>query len=245
VEFRTNDKCGTNSCGGDVFCLPGNASIQVLVKAATLGDAPPEALVPPDGVTDVAGNSLDGNKDGTAQGSERDTVEGVDNFGLNFRTNNTIDLTPPEIEDVTPEPSQGRIAFNALVEMRFSKVMSIGSFTSENIILEDNQRAECAVWFTLGGVNLKADGTLVEKPEDLAAKTKAIIYHGNFLPSEETTTCADGKPIDQTPVMYYPRATHNVKDVYQNCFFEPRGPEGGVERIIPPPPLPPPHEPWE
>jgi hypothetical protein len=245
VEFTTDVACGTNSCGGTVYCLPENADIDVLVKAATLGKTPPEALWPYDGVTDVVGNSLDGDKNGTAEGSDLDTVSGIDNYGLSFSTNDTIDLTPPVIEVVTPEPGQGNIAFNAPVEMTFgpkNKIMSITSFTTENIKLEDNQRDECAVWFTLGGVNLKEDGTPVRTPEDVAVKTKAQIYHGNFLPSEATATCADGNPVDQTPAMYYPRATHNVKDIFQNCFFEPVGPEGGVKRTIPPSP---PREPWE
>ncbi len=244
VEFITNDKCGTNSCGGDVFCLPGDERIDVLILAATLSESPPEALWPYDGVTDAAGNSLDGNKDGTAQGSDLDEISGVDNFGLSFSTNNTIDLAPPEIENVSPSPNTSGAAFNVPVEMFFSKIMSIGSFNSENIILEDNQRDECAVWFYLGGINLKEDGTPVDSPDDVAAKTKAAIYHGNFIPTGGT--CADGNLVSPETVMYYPRVTHGVKDVYQNCFFEPEGPGGGKKCIVGPDGnLPPGCEPWK
>jgi len=36
VEFITNDLCGTNSCGDNVYCLPGNANLTGIVQAATL-----------------------------------------------------------------------------------------------------------------------------------------------------------------------------------------------------------------
>jgi len=36
VEFIPDVKCGTNSCGRDVFCLPGNKTIEVTTKAAEI-----------------------------------------------------------------------------------------------------------------------------------------------------------------------------------------------------------------
>jgi hypothetical protein len=245
VEFTTTDQCGTNSCGGDVFCLPATAAITVTVKAATLGDSPPEALWPYDGATDVVGNSLDGDRNGTAEGPP------TDNYDWSFSTNNTIDLTPPEITSVGPSPGEDKVAFNVPVTMIFSKLMSVTSFTTESIILEDNQKDECAVWFTLGGINLKEDGTPVTLPTDVAVKTKAQIYHGNFLPSETTTTCSDGSPVDLSggPVTYFPRATHNVKDIFQNCFFVPAGPGSPPAahecRVNPDGTVPPGCEPWK
>jgi len=79
---------------------------------------------------------------------------------------------------------------------------------------------------------------------DVAAKTKAVISHGNFIPTGGT--CADGRTVSPETVMYYPRATHNVKDVFQNCFFEPKGPGEGKKCIIQPDgTLPPGCEPWK
>src|SRR4029077_14573226 len=68
MEFRTNDQCGTNSCGEQVFCLPSSQALVATVRADGLTDKPPHDVFPPNGVTDMAGNSLDGNADGTAQG---------------------------------------------------------------------------------------------------------------------------------------------------------------------------------
>jgi hypothetical protein len=254
VEFISDDPCGTNSCGGTVYCLPASATINVLIKAATLSidmpqdPEPPEAEWPYDGVTDVVGNSLDGNKNGTAQGSERDDERvllggstepiagqvGHDHFGFSFTTSNEIDLTPPQIEAGGITPTGGDVMTSAPIEIIFTKLMSMGSFNTSNIILDDNQRDECAVWFTLGGVNLKDDGTEVRLIDDVAVKTKAKIYHGDFIDSLDTTlvpppptpSCSDALPIDPTTVMYYPRSTHNVKDIFQNCFFRPVGPTG-------------------
>jgi len=266
IEFTTDFQCGTNSCGGDVFCLPENALITVTVKAASLSAAtPPEADWPYNGATDVVGNSLDGDKDGTAEGPS------ADNYGWGFNTNDEIDLVPPRIEEVTPGPpgSSGasNVPLTAPIEMQFSKIMSMISFNTDNIILADNQLDECAIWFTNGGANLKSDNTPVTLPTDDAAKTKAIINHGDFIESVTTATpllpapycgknAADEDVFALNPasvsgyvshIMYYPRATHNVKDIYQNCFFEPVGPEDGGKCIVNPSTNAPPDncEPWE
>lgn len=228
VEFTTNLACGTNSCGGTVYCLPPSEPIAVLAKAATLSDTPPEAEAPSDGVTDAAGNSLDGDKDGSAQGSSLDSVEGVDNFGINFETNNEIRLEPPRVESVEPPGRSSNVPFTAPVEVIFNEIMSMGSFSTANIILDDNQRDECAVWFSNGGVNLTASGVEVRNSADVPAKTKSIIYHGDFIPSNTTPppTCSDSAAIDEDPVNYYPRSTHRVKDIYQNCFYPPEAASG-------------------
>ncbi|MFH2136264.1 MAG: Ig-like domain-containing protein, partial [Patescibacteria group bacterium] len=232
IEFTTDFRCGTNSCGGDVYCLPENADIEVTVKAARLGTTPPEAEMPYTGATDVVGNSLDGDGNDTAEGPA------TDNYVWDFSTNNEINLIPPRIEGVTPGPPSSiadwpaginNVSLDAPIEMSFDKVMSITSFTSENIILDDNEQEKCAIWFTNGGANFNraGDGKLV---------TKAIIYHGEFIESTEALvpapTC-DGEDVDEQLVQYFPRATHRIKDIYQNCFFTPptagpQGPAGGT-----------------
>jgi hypothetical protein len=239
IEFATDFKCGTNSCGGDVFCLPAPVApattrpITVTVKAADLGTTPPAAVYPYTGATDVVGNSLDGNKNGTAEGPT------ADNYVWTFNVNNKIDLVPPRIDSVTPGPPSAttldwpaginNVSLAAPIEITFSKLMSITSFTSENIILADDEQPKCAVWFENGGQNFtRADG---------ASVTKAKISHGNFIESVTDTALpapsCDGTPVNERLVKYFPRATQNVKDIYQNCFFTPpaagpQGPAGGT-----------------
>jgi hypothetical protein len=251
VEFISSWPCegvSTNSCGEPVYCLPGDTDIDVLAKAATLGDAPPEALASSDGVTDAAGNSLDGNKNGTAEGSSLDDVErtvgsttfpavsGIDNFGIDFATDNEIRLEPPQVTAVEPPATLGsypagnsNVPFTAPVGITFNEIMSMGSFSTSNIILDDNQdNLACAVWFTTGGTNLTASGAEVRTTSDIPVKTKAKIYHGDFIPSNTTPppTCSNGAAIDHDPVSYYPRSTHRVKDIYQNCFYPPAAASG-------------------
>lgn len=96
VEFVSKDKCGTNACGVDIFCLPANSHLAVEIEAASLfncgtsdleclnknpftnclsgicqnddGKRFPLAGTPINGVVDTANNSLDGNKDGYSYG---------------------------------------------------------------------------------------------------------------------------------------------------------------------------------
>ncbi|TSC56646.1 MAG: Uncharacterized protein G01um101418_270 [Parcubacteria group bacterium Gr01-1014_18] len=131
VEFITHDLCGKNSCGQDVFCLPGNATLGVDVKAATLSENPPEAFgFPYDGVVDASGNSLDGTADGIGQGP------GLDNYSWVFKTNNTIDLTPPVIEKVSPGLFSVEVPLKAKISALFSKPLLFKTLTSRNVILD-------------------------------------------------------------------------------------------------------------
>ena len=132
VEFLTTDKCGVNSCGQDVFCLPGNSSIGVDIIPATLSDSPPESSgFPYDGVVDVAGNSFDGNEDGVASGP------GVDNFDWLFKTNNTIDLIPPTINKVVPGRYSVNVPSKSNISATFSKPLLFKSVTRNTILVND------------------------------------------------------------------------------------------------------------
>lgn len=96
VEFISDFKCGANSCGEDIFCLPANSKIKVEIMAAGLFDCEasdanclnkspfsscinnvcqnqeskryPLSATPINGVVDTALNSLDGNGDGYSYG---------------------------------------------------------------------------------------------------------------------------------------------------------------------------------
>lgn len=239
AEFVPREECGTNACGDTIYCLPASTDIDVLVKAATLGEAPPEAQAPYDGIVDVAGNSLNGDKDDRAEGPP------TDNLGIGFRTSAEMDITSPWIEWVAPAPGASEVLLDKPIEILFSEFMMISTFNSENIILEDNQAPACAVWFTLSGPEVDASGSLPPSPRPAtwrAAKHKAIIDHGEFIESVEDEPGASkaycgkdegGNDVFATSdvsgylshVSYYPRVTHGVKDLYQNCFFKPEGPE--------------------
>ncbi|HNW55531.1 MAG TPA: hypothetical protein PKN62_00390 [bacterium] len=91
LEFVSDDKCGTNACGDDIYCLPANTRVIVEIKAAVLNpcngdeqcvdktpyshcsggfcqkeadDRYPIAALPlTAGLVDTCFNSLDGNRD--------------------------------------------------------------------------------------------------------------------------------------------------------------------------------------
>jgi len=196
VEFVPDESCGTNTCGGEVFCLPGNADIDVTVRSATMNSGEePMAVFPYNGVVDMAGNSLDGNTNDVAEGPP------TDNFAWSFATTNEVYIAPPGVSSVSPAPGEGGIAPDMLLEIEWDVLMSFSSLNSSNILLSDNQPDEFSLWFYIDSDNFTEEGLPVEAgmtPHHSAT----VIRHGLFF--EETE--------------YYPEIFSDVKDVYQNCY---------------------------
>ena len=190
VEFRTDDECGINSCGETIYCLPGNAKINVAVKACGLSATPPTGVYPPNGITDMAGNSLDGNANGKAEGPP------ADDYKISFATNDTIDLTPPSITDQEPAANTGNIPRDLKISATFSKLMSATSLTTSTALLVPTGAA-APVNYSVTSENLTpADG-------GAPTQTKAQINHDLF-------------GVDS----YYSAAfTSGIRDLHQNCFY--------------------------
>jgi len=200
VEFLTFDACGVNSCGQTIYCLPGNKQIMAFVNAATFDVDTVSAVFPYNGVVDMADNSFDGNANGTAQGPESQsglppynansqTHEGQgDDYYWLFNTNNTIDTTPPRIEQVSPLVGGSGVDLSATPEAVFSKLLMSSSLNSSSVILKSGGRAY-NYWIT------KSDN-FTDK------KTTAEINHDQF--NENTN--------------YSVQLNSGVKDIYQNCY---------------------------
>lgn len=222
VEFISDSQCGVNPCGAPIFCLPASSVLTVLAKAATVdvGNAPQAASIFPDGVVDMANNSLDGGgelklspsgqsllpqakKDGLAEGPP------ADNFFWIFNTTNEIKSTPPQIDAITPSAKEPNVAKNAPVVIIFNELMSISSFN--NLVLKTNKQYN--VWYTMAGVNLNAKNLPVEMGTygTKAVKTKAEILHGDFWLKPPELNAVDA--------FYYPFVSSKVTDIYQNCFY--------------------------
>lgn len=190
IEFRSNDLCGTNSCGEQIFCLPGNTRVTTDVRAAALVGDGPTGVFPPNGITDMAGNSLDGNGDGAASGPPDDT------FQFAFETNDTIDLTPPVIVDQDPQTLEGNIARDLRVSATFSKLMSTTSFTTESMQLSSGQGGPPTNFMVVTehqSVTQDADPT----------QTEARFLHDLFSTNQP----------------YSAFFTSAIRDTRQNCFF--------------------------
>lgn len=190
VEFRTNDACGTNSCGEQIFCLPGNQQITARVKSDALTSVPPLGAYPPTGIVDMAGNALDGNGNGTAQGSPADDAVS------SFRTSNEIDLVPPKIVAQEPAALQGDISRDLGLSATFSKLMSSASFTSDNARLVPGAGgAPTNYWASTEAVASTSGGA----PD----QTKGIVHH-DLLSSNQP---------------YALDLTSGLRDLHQNCFY--------------------------
>ena len=218
VEFTTEEKCGTNSCGQDVYCLPGDSSIQIVAKAATLAnvDSPQAELTNNgyNGVVSVAGNSLDGSKDGKADGPPGD------NYSWQFGTTGDVKLSPPRIESTVPnsDPQTGlnsNVPLDQPVEAKFDTRLRSASLNSQTITIDAHGKDETNVdtfWWTVGMSLLNQDGSTYDPKLPNAVeppKSGAFIQHRVFLPS--------GKDVADLN-FYDPYVSHGVQDVYQNCF---------------------------
>lgn len=205
IEFTSTDLCGTNSCGGDVYCLPGESAIAVRVRSATLGTDPPlsdPTKVPSDGVTDMVGNSLDGNANGTAEGPGDPPQK--DDYTWNFKTDNSIDLTPPVIENMSPGKDAPRVLPDKPVTAVFSKIMSLLSFNSAAVTLgtlSTKQIPPEPTCYTLSGSNLDAMGNIATSTP--AIKSEMKMSHCLFYPDTN----------------YIPNVSSRVKDIRQNCYL--------------------------
>jgi hypothetical protein len=157
VEFVPTAGCDTvrvNSCGDEIFCLPGNVELLVTARAASVGDNPPEASLG-NGVQDMAGNSLDGNGDGRAVGpSEQNGLpawplnvrpESASGYGdtvrWSYQVGDRVDLVPPIITELTPPPQPAdfpagynRVPGDLVIATAWSKAMSLSSMRTGGFI---------------------------------------------------------------------------------------------------------------
>lgn len=248
AEFTTFAACGQNTCGGTVFCLPGDARLDGFVVTAALEPGSEPLGMPFTGVTDAAGNALDGNRNGTAEGPGASpyTIGGpivqagtTDSAAWSFYTSNAIDLSPPTITSIVhplrgsdvpatlPQDSGTPIEHASLGEpftVTFSKAMSartLDALSLDEVVGAlgcDAETGERCLWHR---------ASFVEDPEVPAAAGKVIaVRHAAFR--EATAT--------EQPT-YRSRVSSEATDLFQNCFFAvdapegPRGPRGGMSCV--------------
>ncbi len=215
-EFVSQDLCGRNSCGEDVFCLPEDAAVEVQVRTATLSPAGgPASAGVFDGIEDIAGNALDGNGDGVAQGPgdysattffDRNDAEsqGADNARWGFFTTDTILLGSALITATAPQTTLGDptagVALNLPLEMQFNRAMAMMTLNSRALNLAGTDAITGGVWdswWTVEGENFEGDA------QNMYGRGLARVLHGGLW--EETD--------------YISTATSGVRDLYQNCFY--------------------------
>jgi len=207
IEFTSNIPCQlpndqrVNSCGVVPTCFPGLEDFEVLVKAATVNDNG-ETVNLLSGITDSAGNSLDGNVNGIAEGPE------TDNYSSNFSTTAGFDLIAPRITDVQPAQANITTPQNSLISADFNEIISASSVVSDNFkIFESSCNAvgefpENASCYPAGGFSVYK--------EDIGNTSKVLLRtYDPYLDSLKS---------------YNPRLNTQIKDLYQNCFNPAVGP---------------------
>lgn len=127
VEFITDVLCGTNSCGGNVYCLPATASMLGTVVGTGIF---------PNVITDMAGNALDGDGDDVAGGD----------FSWTFSTNDSIDLDPPEVDNMQVHTSASVV--NPVL-ISFDEPLLSSSINSSNIQFQQNTLGDINFWLRL------------------------------------------------------------------------------------------------
>jgi len=221
VEFLTTDICGVNPCGQTVYCLPANASMSVLVNAATIGSFN-------NGLTDTAGNSMDGNKDGIAEGPESvtgsapfnenlpDLPDPGDDYTWSFSTNDTIDITAPSIISINPNIGDTNVNTRVIPGATFSKQLMKSSATKNSppgsgsvSLYSTPLSSEVYYWLNVENDDVLRQGTI-------------FIKHDDFF--EDSS--------------YIPEFNSGIKDIYQNCY-RPDGVGGDGPSCVPNPPLEP------
>jgi len=220
VEFISADSCGTNSCLVTIYCLPQNSAIDVTVKAATLSQTPPLAAeVGPfgfDGIVDMAGNSLDGNNNGIAEGPP---PNGTDNYVFAFATNDNISLDPPVINAISPTVLEGGVAADAPVYVYFDSIMLGYTVNSANVSMTNSGPAEqklgANAWYYYSSLDHVNAAMQPISPGEEPVGSRITISHRPFLPSEVPAQNQD--PWEAMSI-YAPQLTHRLMNIYQNCF---------------------------
>ncbi len=254
VEFIANQVCTDaqgnalkNSCGGNVYCLPGNQNLTVLIKAASLSSQAPTATNPPDGVADLANNSLDGNKDGKAEGpvsnydlGAPDATKG-DNVVWTFATNNNIDLTPPKILSVTPVVGAGTTITNTNtaippaspsrpIMILFSKLIMSSTLKPDSNYTDSQGNPDPYDYVTL---NQPAPPSPLPTGYTDAASWEAANWVGYWLGKIDGDLSNNGT-LESAGIInhgqflqfsgYNTNVGSGVKDINQNCFYPSAGP---------------------
>lgn len=211
AEFVADLSCGTNSCGKTVYCLPSNANITTFVHAATLSETPPLSAFSVsgyDGVTDVVGNSLDGNRNGTAEGP------GVDDFVWSFGTLSEPNLEAPKINETIPQAGNPTLSSNQPVDSkpsaRFDSLIQSSTANSDNAFIRTNEPTALldTFWWSPEMTVLTADGAEAGL-DDIPEFARISIRHRLYTPVDDA---AGGTP------EYDPTLESGIQNIYQNCF---------------------------
>jgi hypothetical protein len=238
VEFISANECGVNGCGGKIYCLPGNSQIRVELQAASLqvcassadcvtkspfsqclsnhcqdsngANYPVADAATVNGVMDANLNSLDGNRDGKADGPVSFYDENVknaaykDNFRWSFFISNRLEIGAPTLTYVDPTINASGADLNADVNFVFDKLMMKSSLQTGTIDVASGTSTVTHKLINL--MSTSPTGYWIESDNHYTAGTpdytQGMVKHSVF----------------DEGVSYKAQIGSGVKDIYQNCF---------------------------
>lgn len=254
LEFISNKECGVNSCGEIMYCLPAGSHLALKINASKLkacssasecqGFTPYSSCVANicrdvtkninyplanslnlDGAVDLAFNSLDGNRDGKADGPVTTVypyfIEGGsdltkrDGFEFSFWISNEINSVPPSISLTSPYLKEDGIILASPVVIDFndlmmnstlrtgSSVINNGLNSTEHKLVNLRSSSNNPLGYWLSTEN-KESGAPDGEPDFTSLK----ILHSDFFEA----------------VTYISQVGSGVKNIYQNCFKPSVGP---------------------
>jgi len=206
VQFISSMECEgvtENSCGEKVFCLPSNKTLDGLIKAA-LVDADNPAAGIGTGIMDMAMNSLDGNKNGKADGPA------TDNYDWSFAVGSAIDLTPPAIQALSPMNASESVDPAVPIRATFNEGLEPSSVDAFVYLYGQGYQG----WFD---PNLEISD---QDPPPVPSMNVINMTHGPFEAVPEGS--------EEDGPLYMPVIKSKVRDMRQNCFTSSRNdvPEG-------------------
>lgn len=251
LEFISNNECGVNGCGEKIYCFPANSSLKLELRAASLEECLSDndcAAKSPytscgangicqntdeenyplsdfsllDGAMDAAFNSLDGNRNESAQGpisfydQNNPSPALGDSYAWSFFISDELDLTPPRILTTEPISDEQGVGWVDPLNVTFNKVMMSNRLTTGRIIfnngIEDIEHSLINIinftdsplgyWITNIGEDISSP------PDGQIDRTIVNINHTDF----------------NDAASYRAQIGSGVKDIYQNCFNPSDGP---------------------
>jgi hypothetical protein len=202
IDFTTTDACGEDPCGDTIYCLPGEDEITVTAKAASVDDEePPQAIVVGvdyDGLVDAASNSLDGDGDDNACGSETDDVEcddgdSNDNYEWQFTTTDEVEDTVPHVVTLDPGIAEDEAGTDSEVVVTFNTQLKSSTVMTDNASLWPDPFYE--FWFGVRKYNNEDEVSEIH------------IDHPTLVSTEDGGWD------------YWPVLTNGLKSSYQICMY--------------------------
>jgi len=254
LEFTSDKECGVNSCGETMYCLPAGSHLALRINASKLkncnSSADCQSLAPYsdcvanvcrdiakninyptadplklDGAVDLAFNSLDGNRDGKADGPVSTVypyfIEGGsdltkrDGFEFSFFISNKINSEPPTISNASPSLEASGVLVASPVKIDFNQLMMMstlrtGSLTMNNSVTNTEHKL-VNLYSSISsplGYWIESENKEIGTPDGEPDYTSLKILHSDFFES----------------VTYISQIGSGVKNIYQNCFKPSVGP---------------------